>query len=103
MLAPPCARASLLSSRPQQGSLLCSVPVRPRLRATHACMAAASSTDTLVLAADIGGTNARYQLWRVALGGARTLAFEKARCCVGVTTRAHAGPSDIPNRRARDL
>jgi glucokinase len=39
-----------------------------------------------LLAADVGGTNARYQLWRVAAGGAATLSFEKvcarARACV---------------------
>jgi len=40
----------------------------------------AAAEATTVLAADIGGTNARYQLWRVPSGGgAPALSFEKAR------------------------
>ena len=41
------------------------------------CVAA---TSTTVLTADVGGTNARYQVHTIDSAGAPVLAFEKARC-----------------------
>lgn len=44
------------------------------------CVAAAAAGGTkTVLTADIGGTNARFQVHAISTAGAAVLAFEKAR------------------------
>lgn len=49
-------------------------PVRRTCRVSR--LACQCSTAPHVLAADLGGTNARYQLWSCPPGGAATLAFQ---------------------------
>jgi hypothetical protein len=69
---------------PTHASLACADPLaaHPPYQASRCRVAGAAraSADATVLAADIGGTNARYQLWRVpSAGGTPVLSFEKAR------------------------